>query len=149
MTKSVIGYVPGVWDMLHVGHLSLLEHARSECDRLIVGVSTDELVVAGQHTHPVVPFEERLEIVGSLRVVDFAVRNESLDKLALWSQLRFDVLFQGDDWQARPKGSHLERDAKALGVRVRFVPYSSHTSSMRSLETLLSREAEGLKMGGA
>ncbi len=149
MAKLVIGYVPGVWDMFHVGHLNLLQRARSECDRLIAGVLIDELVVEGKGRHPVVPFDERLEIVASLRVVDFAVRDESLNKLALWSQLHFDVVFKGDDWRGRPKGDRLERDAKALGVSVRFFPYTSHVSSTRLRETLLIRQDEGLRIGGA
>lgn len=144
MAKSVIGFVPGVWDMFHIGHLNLLKRARLECDRLIAGVLIDELVLEGKQRPPVVPFAERFEIVSSLRVVDFAVRDDSLDKLALWDELRFDVVFKGDDWLGRPKRERLERGAQALGVRVRFFPYTGHISSTRLRETLLRRQEEGL-----
>ena len=135
-----VGYVPGVWDMFHVGHLNLLKRARQECDHLIAGVLIDDLVIEGKARLPVVPFAERREIVASMRVVDETVRDDSLDKLAMWHQLGFDVVFKGDDWRGQPKGDRLERDARRLGVRVRYFPYTGHVSSSLRRLTILEQD---------
>ena len=70
---AVRGYVPGVFDMFHVGHLNLITSARPFCDHLIVGVVTDEVVEAVKGKPPVVPLRERMEIVAALRDVDEVV----------------------------------------------------------------------------
>ncbi len=139
---GVVGFVPGVWDMFHIGHLNLLQRARLHCDHLIAGVLIDELVVEGKGRPPVMPWAERVEILASLRLVDTAVRDDSLDKLALWDRLRFDVLFKGDDWQGTPKGDRMGRDAARLGVRVQYFPYTPHTSSTHLRQVLNERNAE-------
>jgi glycerol-3-phosphate cytidylyltransferase len=138
-TTRTVGFVPGVWDMLHIGHLNILTRARSQCDFLIAGVVIDELVLAAKGTLPVVPFPERRQIVENLRIVDAAVRDESLDKLAMWDELRFNIVFKGDDWSGTPKGNRLERDAAALGVRVVYFPYTPDVSSTYRRRLLAQR----------
>ncbi|MGH3468282.1 MAG: adenylyltransferase/cytidyltransferase family protein, partial [Thermocrispum sp.] len=90
---TVIGYAPGAYDMFHVGHLNILRRAAAECDYLIAGVVSDEVVLAAKGKSPIVPFHERIEIVRSLRYVDQAVQDEQVDKFDSWRQLRYDVLF--------------------------------------------------------
>jgi len=126
---STLGYVPGAWDMFHVGHLNMLKRARERCDRLVVGVVTDDALQEAKGKLPVVPFEERLEVVRSLTLVDEVVRDFSSDKLEVWGRVGFDVVFKGDDWRGTPKGDRLERDMSAVGVRVSYFPYTAHTSS--------------------
>lgn len=140
---AIVGFVPGVWDMFHVGHLNILQRARPQCDQLIAGVLIDELVLEGKGTLPVIPLDERLEIIRNLRFVDAAVVDGSLDKLALWDLLRFDVVFKGDDWRGKPKGDRLERDAAALGVRVVYFPYTAHVSSTHLREVVAQLIAAG------
>ena len=79
MKKETVGYTTGVFDLFHIGHLRLLQRAKSRCDRLIVGVSTDELVQSYKNKKPVIPFEERSEIVAALKCVDVVVhlKNQS------------------------------------------------------------------------
>lgn len=126
---TVIGYAPGGYDMFHVGHLNILRHARDECDVLIAGVVTDDVLFAAKGRRPVVPLTERLEIVRSVRFVDDAVVDPHVDKFDSWREFGFNVLFKGDDWRGTAKGAMLERRLATVGARVRYFPYTIHTSS--------------------
>jgi glycerol-3-phosphate cytidylyltransferase len=125
----VVGYVPGAYDMFHIGHLNILKRARLECDHLIAGVVTDDVLVRAKGKAAVVPLGERLEIVRSIDVVDEVVTDVSSDKFVMWQYLKFTVLFKGDDWKGTEKGDRLEADLGAVGVRVVYFPYTMHTSS--------------------
>lgn len=138
MTHTV-GYAPGAYDLFHVGHLNLLRHARSRCDYLVAGVVSDGMAERAKGRPPVVPLVERLEIVRSIRFVDAAFVETVPDKLETWQQIRFDVLFKGDDWRGTPKGERLEADFRTVGVEVVYFPYTVHTSSTqlrRALDVL-------------
>jgi glycerol-3-phosphate cytidylyltransferase len=126
---TVVGYAPGAWDLFHVGHLNVLRHAREHCDRLVAGVVSDEMLLQAKGRLPVVPLAERLEIVRSIRFVDEVHAELVPGKLDAWRQVRFDVLFKGDDWRGTPKGDRLERDMASVGVVVHYFPYTVHTSS--------------------
>ena len=125
----VVGYVPGAFDMFHIGHLNILRRARALCDRLVVGVVTDEVLGAMKGRPPVIPFAERLDIVASIGIVDLAVPDTSSDKLTAWRSVHFDVLFKGDDWRGTPKGDRLEASLATVGVDVVYFPYTISTSS--------------------
>ena len=124
-----IGYAPGAFDLFHVGHLNLLKRAKSQCDFLIAGVVSDEVLKIQKGIVPVVPLAERLEIVRQVRYVDEAVAAVVIDKLEIWRQLKFNVFFKGDDWLGTEKGQELDRAFAAVGVRVVYFPYTSTTSS--------------------
>ncbi|MDT0444228.1 adenylyltransferase/cytidyltransferase family protein [Streptomyces johnsoniae] len=124
-----VGYAPGVYDLFHVGHLNILRHARSRCDYLVAGVVSDEMALLAKGRAPVIPLVERLEIVRSIRYVDAAFVETVPDKVETWQQVRFDVLFKGDDWRGTAKGDRLERDFAAVGVDIVYFPYTVHTSS--------------------
>ena len=126
---GVVGYVPGVWDMFHVGHLNILTRARAHCDHLIAGAVTDEVVASAKGHPPVVPLAERMEILAAMRMVDEVAVDTSSDKTVVWRDVGFDVIVKGDDWKGTPKGDRLERDMGACGVRVVYFPYTPHTSS--------------------
>src|SRR5690606_8120164 len=132
----VLGYTSGVFDLFHYGHLTILRNAKSLCDKLIVGVSTDELV-SYKHKQPVIPFEERIEIVKSIKYVDAAIAQENMDKFKMWEKLKFDVMFVGDDWFKSEKWSELDRQFKSVGVRIIYFPYTKGTSSTLIDDTLL------------
>lgn len=145
-----VGYAPGVYDLFHIGHLNILRHARSRCDYLVAGVVSDEMAELAKGRPPVVPLVERLEIVRSIRHVDAAFVETVPDKLDTWRQVRFDVLFKGDDWRGTPKGDKLARDFASVGVDVVYLPYTMHTSSTLlrgALDALVTpsvtRSAEG------
>jgi glycerol-3-phosphate cytidylyltransferase len=126
---KIVGYVPGAYDMFHIGHLNILKRARAECDHLIAGVVTDEVLEVAKGRAPIVPLNERLEIVAAIGCVDEAVVDVSSDKFVMWQRLNFDVLFKGDDWKGTEKGRRLETDLGAVGVRIVYFPYTVHTSS--------------------
>lgn len=127
--SELVGYAPGAYDLFHVGHLNLLRRVRLECDYLIAGVVSDEVALAQKGRLPVVPQEERLEIVASLDVVDEAVMEWTTDKLATWEQVRFDVIYKGSDWAGSEKWTQLEREFAHRGVRVVYLPYTPHVST--------------------
>lgn len=139
-----IGYTTGVYDLFHIGHLNLLRNARNLCDRLIVGVTTDDLV-AYKNKRSVIPFSERIEIVRACRHVDAVVPQEELDKFEAWKKLRFDVLFVGDDWFASDRWKELDAKFKEVGVRVVYFPYTKGTSSTLLNETLLRLRSEAVE----
>jgi len=124
------GYVPGAWDMFHIGHLNILRRARELCDVLVVGAVTDEVLAASKGRPPVIPLAERLQILDSLALVDRVVVDDcTSDKMPMWHRLHFDVLFKGDDWRGTPKGTVLEAGMAAVGARVVYFPYTHGTTS--------------------
>ncbi|MCD2502902.1 adenylyltransferase/cytidyltransferase family protein [Clostridium sp. NSJ-145] len=129
MKKYKVGYTTGVFDMFHIGHLNILRRAKEQCDYLIVGVSTDELVKEYKNKVPVVPFEERCEIVQAIDCVDKVVPQENRDKFLAWKNIGFDVMFVGDDWKGKPLFVEVEAEFKKVGVDVVYFPYTKDTSS--------------------
>ena len=129
-----VGYAAGAFDLFHIGHLNILKHAKSDCDHLIAGVVSDEMLELTKGVSPVVPLAERLAIVQNIKYVDEAVAEDVPDKLEMWRRLEFDVFFKGDDWRGTAKGLRLEREFDAVGVEVVYFPYTVTTSS-----TLLRR----------
>jgi len=135
MKNKIIGYTSGVFDLFHIGHLNLLANAKSMCDQLIVGVTTDDLV-AYKNKIAVIPFQERMEIVRSIKYVDATIAQENMDKFEMWEKLKFNVLFVGDDWFNTPKWKEIEEKFKDVGVKVIYFPYTRNTSSTILNETL-------------
>jgi glycerol-3-phosphate cytidylyltransferase len=135
-----IGYTTGVFDLFHVGHVRLLKNSKAMCDRLIVGVSTDELVRESKNKRPVIPFSERLEIVRNMNSVDVAVPQYTKDKLDAWNRYKFDLMFVGDDWYKSENWKVLDTQFEDLGVRIIYFPYTSTTSS-----TLINEVLESLR----
>lgn len=141
----IIGYTTGVYDLFHIGHLNLLRNAKSMCDKLIVGVSSDALV-SYKNKQAVIPFNERLEIVRSIKYVDCVIEQEDMDKLKMHDKLKFDIMFVGDDWFASPKWKQLDSKFKKRGVKIIYFPYTKGTSSTLLNDVLLKiRNGELLK----
>lgn len=143
MAERRIGYVPGVFDMFHIGHLNVLKNAREHCDHLIAGVVSDEMAQRNKGLRPVVPAEERVAIVAACKYVDEAVIEDIPHKLDMWERLRFNLIVKGDDWKGTDRGDKLEQDFAAVGVQVVYVPYTQQTSSSM-LRRVLMRELDGL-----
>ncbi len=131
-----IGYTTGVFDLFHVGHLNVLKRARLECDYLIVGISSDELAASKKGKKPVIPFQERMEIVESIKFVDEVVPQMSYDKMEAWNNLKFDRMFVGDDWKGTDQWNQIEAEFQTCGVEIIYFPYTTHTSSTYLKEAL-------------
>jgi len=125
-----IGYISGSFDMFHIGHLNLIRRAKERCNWLIVGVLTDEIIIAMKKKSPMIPLSERIEIVSAIKYIDEVdVTTEPLlNKVTAWEKYRFDAMFSGDDhlddgwaWE--------EDDLKALGADLVFFPYTKEVSS--------------------
>lgn len=126
-----IGYAAGAFDLFHVGHLNILREAKKNCDYLIAGVVSDEMLELTKGRRPIVPLAERMEIVSHIDFVD-EVRAETVeDKLETWEQVRFNTFFKGDDWKGTARGQELERRFAEVGVQVVYFPYTAHTSSTK------------------
>lgn len=134
---KIIGYTAGTFDMFHIGHLNLLKHAKENCDYLVVGVNSDELVNSYKQKKVVIPLEERLLIVQAIRYVDEAVRMDTLDKKVSWEMKHYNRLFIGDDWKGSSRWNQTEADMKELGVEVCYLPYTKETNSTLLREKLL------------
>ena len=136
MKDEIVGYTTGVFDLFHVGHLRLLNRAKSKCDRLIVGVSTDELVEEYKRKKPVIPFEERAEIVSALKCVDEVVPQNHRDKVAAYHEIKFDIMFVGSDWKGSDLFNEVESELAGHGVDVVYFEYTSNVSSTSLQSTL-------------
>lgn len=130
------GYTTGVFDLFHIGHLNILKAAKSQCDHLIVGVTTDELSLERKGKLPIIPFDERVSIIKSIKYVDEVVPQETMDKRAAWAKYKFDKMFVGDDWKGTDKWNSMEKEFDALGVAIVYFPYTKDTSSTLIREVL-------------
>lgn len=137
----VIGYTTGVFDLFHVGHVRVLRNAKSMCDRLIVGVTNDELV-SYKNKRSVIAFEERLEIVQSCRYVDLAVEQTTMDKMDAFNRYKFNLMFVGDDWYQTERWEEFDKQFKEVGVKIIYFPYTKSTSS-----TLINKTLKNLRCG--
>lgn len=129
MKKYKIGYTQGTFDMFHIGHLNLLKHAREQCDTLIVGVNSDELVKEYKNKVPVISESERSEIVRNIKGVDQCVITRTLDKMDAYSKFHFDVIFIGDDWKGNSRWERTKEELGKIGVDLVFLPHTDGISS--------------------
>lgn len=127
--KPIIGYTTGVYDMFHVGHLNILRRAKEQCDILIVGVSTDELVEREKNKTPIIPFEERRSIIEAIRYVDKVVAQTDKNKFGAWENLQFHRMFVGSDWQGTPQWKKYEEEFSQVGVEIVYLPHTDGISS--------------------
>jgi choline-phosphate cytidylyltransferase/glycerol-3-phosphate cytidylyltransferase len=129
--KQIIVYTSGTFDLFHSNHLKMIRYARGLGDVLIVGVSTDELV-SSYKKPPIIPFEERIQIVEALKYPDIVIPQHSLDHTGIIKKLHIDIFVVGDDWQG--KYNYLED----MGVKVFYFPYGKGISSTNVKEKILS-----------
>lgn len=132
----IVGYTQGTFDMFHIGHLNLIRNAKTMCDFLIVGVNTDELIKSYKNKNAVVPLNERVEILKSIRYVDKVVICDSLDKVIAYKKYGFTRIFIGDDWRGSSRWNETEKQMGEIGVEVIFLPYTKDTSSTLLREKL-------------
>ena len=131
----IIGYTAGVYDLFHIGHLTLLKNAKALCDKLIVGVTVDELVTY-KGKRAMIPFSDRIEIVRNIKCVDAAVPQYDMDKLTMCKKLGASILFVGDDWYGTEKWRKYEKDFIEAGIKIIYFPYTKGVSSTQITKAL-------------
>lgn len=137
--KYKIGYTDGVYDLFHVGHLNMIETAKSQCEQLIVGVHGDDVVEEYKHHRPIINENDRKRIIESIKGVDRVVINRFRDKMKLWEMYHFDVIFIGDDWKGTERWIRFEKELKAINVDVVYVPYTKGISTTEIKQMILDR----------
>ena len=138
--KYKIGYTTGVFDMFHVGHLNILKRAKEQCEYLIVGVSTDEVVKTYKNKLPIIPFEQRCAIVEAIKFVDRVVPQTTMNKMDAYEKLKFNVIFHGTDWKGSEMYNKIIEDFSSVGVDVVFLPHTDGVSSTMISEKLVGNE---------
>lgn len=131
--KEVVIYTAGTWDLFHVGHLNLFEKSKKLGTKLIVGVSTDELVKSYKKSYPTIPYEYRAMIVNNCKYVDQIVKQENILDIEQMKKLKIDILTIGDDW----KNKHLdglEWAKKQPNLKLIYLPYTKDISSTKIKE---------------
>ncbi len=124
-----VGYTTGTFDLFHVGHLNILEKAKENCEYLIVGVSTDELVKEYKGESPVISFEDRIRIIRALKCVDKAIPQQTMNKLDVLEDIQYDVLFHGDDWKNTEMYNEIEEKLAEKNISCVYFPYTKSIST--------------------
>lgn len=133
--QAVIGYLSGTFDLFHIGHLNLLRRAKEQCDYLIVGVHKSG---AWKGKETFIPFEERLEIVGSIKYVDKAIESFAEDSDA-YDHLHYDKLFVGSDYKNTERFKRYEAYFADKNVEIVYFPYTQGTSSTQLRDALTKK----------
>lgn len=131
----IIGYTAGVYDLFHVGHLTLLKNAKAMCDKLVVGVTVDELVEY-KGKRAMIPYSDRAEIVRSIKYVDAVVPQYDMDKLTMCKKLGASYLFVGDDWYGTEKWNKYEEEFEKFGIKIIYFPYTRGISTTKITKAL-------------
>ena len=138
----IIGYTTGVYDMFHIGHLNILRRAKEQCDYLIVGVSTDELVQKDKHKTPIIPYKDRAAIVAAIKYVDQVVPQSDKNKFGAWEKYHFHKMFVGSDWKGTEAWNGFEAQFKPVGVEIVYLDHTDGISSTMLRNRLNEEETE-------
>lgn len=139
MKKYKIGYTQGTYDLFHIGHLNLLEHAKEQCEYLIVGVNSDELVMKYKGKKVNIPAQNRARIVNALKAVDETYVVSTLDKKIAYRKFKFDAIFIGDDWKGNPRWEETEKEMKELGAELVYLPHTDGISTTQLLKQIQNK----------
>lgn len=136
-TRGIVGYSFGAWDLLHVDHIRQLKAAKAQCDWLIVGVFTDEVVESFKRK-PIIPLRQRIEMLRALRCVDFVAVQRSRNPTSNILRHRPDILFHGDDWDEIPGAKAMYK----MGGGIITPPYGKRQSTSKIIQTIIERYHE-------
>ena len=140
--KYKIGYTTGVFDMFHIGHLNILKRAKEQCETLIVGVSTDELVRTYKNKTPIISYEERKAIVEAIKYVDAVIPQKNMNKLEAVKAVGANVVFVGSDWQGTPQWIEYEKMFSEVGCAVEYLTHTDGISSTILRDKINKKDGE-------
>ena len=139
----IIGFTSGVYDMFHLGHLNVLKNAKKKCDYLIVGVSTDEVVIKNKNKKPIIPFQDRAAIVESIKYVDKVIPQERYDiagKIETALKYKINIMFVGSDWKGTEKWNKIEEELRRVGCKVVYLPHTDGISTTSLVDKIKKGE---------
>ena len=135
----MIIYTVGTFDLLHVGHIALLEYCKSLGDVLAVGVASDRVVNSYKPNLPVIPLDQRMEMLKALRCVDIVRSYDELEYISGCKELNADIFVIGEDWGSKPHNLAVEAYLKSQGKKINQVLYSARTSSTRIKQDVIAQ----------
>lgn len=142
-------YTVGTFDLLHVGHLALLEQCRALGNKVVVGVASDSVVNSYKPNVPVIPLDQRREMLQALRCVDSVRPYYELEYVSACRDLNVDVFVVGEDWGKAPHNLAVEAFLKANGKQIIQVLYNARTSSTEIKNDVLAQNNRFLGFGNA
>ena len=122
-------YYGKVYDLFHIGHLNLLKNAKGMCDKLVVGVTTDELCYSRKNKFPIINYNDRVEIVKSIKYVDSIIEQSNMNKIENVKKIKANVVFVGSDWRWTDSWMKYEEEFKINGVDVIYLEHTDGISS--------------------
>lgn len=137
----MIVYTVGTFDLLHVGHLALLEYCRTLGDVLAVGVASDRVVNSYKPNVPVIPLEQRMEMLNALSCVDIVRPYHELEYVRGCKELNADIFVIGEDWGKKPHNIAVESYLKNRGKKIIQVTYNPRTSSTKIKQDVMAQQA--------
>ncbi len=131
--KDRVGYLSGVFDLYHIGHVNMFRRAKEQCDYLIVGVTSDEYVMNKKQRIPFIPCDERMQVIRSCRYVDKVVKVPYMHEeiTEAWEKYHYDIQFCGSDYEHNPWWLEQQKWLREHGADLVFFPYTEQTSSTK------------------
>lgn len=142
----MIVYTVGTFDLLHVGHLALLEYCRTLGDVVAVGVASDRVVNSYKPNVPVIPLDQRREMLEALRCVDIVRPYHELEYVSGCKALDVDIFVVGEDWGNKPHNIAVESYLKNRGKKIIQVLYNPRTSSTKIKQDVFAQPAIGRQL---
>ncbi|HIP02354.1 MAG TPA: cytidylyltransferase [Campylobacterales bacterium] len=142
----MIVYTVGTFDLLHVGHLALLEYCKTLGDTFVAGVASDEVVNSYKPNVPVIPLKQRLEMLKALRCVDDAQAYHELEYVSACKELDVDIFVIGEDWGDKPHNVAVEKYLQSKGKKIVQVSYNPQTSSTKIKQNVIAQLHKGKYM---
>jgi len=142
----MVVYTVGTFDLLHVGHLALLEYCAALGDTVAVGVASDEVVKLYKPNIPVIPLDQRIEMLQALRCVNIVLPYHELDYIDVCKEVKADIFVIGEDWGRKPHNQGIENFLKSQGKEVVQIKYSPKNSSTKIKKDVLSLQETGKRV---
>ncbi len=136
-------YTVGTFDMVHVGHLDLLEYCKTLGDKFVVGVASDEVVGSYKRNIPVIPLDQRMRMLKSLECVDDVISYDTLEYVSNCKELDVDIFVIGEDWGDKPHNIAVEKYLKSKGAKIIQVNYNPLTSSTKIKQNVIAQSHKG------